>query len=100
MIPDYSRSGPAGLHEGPGGEDARPPAAVREVPQVDRQGAAHPGRSSLQDRRRRVQGRSEPFMIFVNTVVQGDHSGCDKPPIDIKTKVVFHGPHTKTELLF
>ena len=37
--------------------------------------------------------------------VQGGHSGCDKPPVDIKTKVPFytvfvHRPHTKTELLF
>ena len=34
--------------------------------------------------------------------LQGDHSGCAKPPVDIKTKDPFlvHGPHTKTELLF
>ena len=57
IISDHSWSGPAGLHEGSCGEDARPPAAIREVPQVGRQGSAHPGRRALQDRRRRVQGQ-------------------------------------------
>ena len=66
LIIDYPWCGPAGLHEGTGGEDARPPAAVREVPQVDRQGAAHPGRRPLQDGRRRVQGQFPALECFIS----------------------------------
>ena len=34
-------------------------------------------------------------------VIQGDHSGCAKPPVDIKTVyVLVHGSHAKMELLF
>ena len=28
--------------------------------------------------------------------MQGDHSGCVKPPVDNKSCVLVHGPHTRT----
>ena len=40
--------------------------------------------------------------VMCSLTLQGDHSGCVKPTVDLKTKVAIlvHGPHTKTQLLF
>ena len=31
----------------------------------------------------------QTYMQFLSILYRGDHSGCDKPPVDIKTKVQF-----------
>ena len=37
--------------------------------------------------RERIERHTE--LVKGSVCVQGDHSGCDKPPVDIKTKVAF-----------
>ena len=37
----------------------------------------------------RLYPRRSLFAVVSRTHIQGDHSGSSKPPVDIKTKVVF-----------
>ena len=57
---------------------------AQENPDIPR-GVLHRGEAP----RREVQGEKARVTHFFVNIVQGDHSCCSQPPVDIKTKALF-----------